>query len=149
MKSLRDLKISNNQLFWGMIIIISLAYNYNRILFYKPVGIHQWRNSVTAAFPLNIYMEGDPLKTKTNALWADEYTSDVSIVEFPIVYYMVSMLYKVFGPHDFLFRLVNLLIGYLGLFALFKTVFSDFKKPVLRVVCKLNCFYISHLCVLY
>jgi 4-amino-4-deoxy-L-arabinose transferase-like glycosyltransferase len=128
MKSLRDLKISNNQLFWGMIIIISLAYNYNRILFYKPVGIHQWRNSVTAAFPLNIYMEGDPLKTKTNALWADEYTSDVSIVEFPIVYYMVSMLYKVFGPHDFLFRLVNLLIGYLGLFALFKTVFLILKN---------------------
>ena len=40
-------------------VIILLAfgvfYNYHEIAFFKPVGIHQWRNSVCAAFPVNFY----------------------------------------------------------------------------------------------
>ncbi len=117
----KRLNISANRLFVLTFFICFFVYGYNKILFYRPVGVHQWRNSISAAFALNYYHHGEFFKSRTNALSADDSTSDITVVEFPIVYYFVSVLYKIFGPHEFIFRLINVLIAYLGLFYLFKT----------------------------
>ncbi|MCB8995574.1 MAG: glycosyltransferase family 39 protein [Bacteroidales bacterium] len=49
--------------------------------------------------------------------------------EIPFEYYFVAILYKIFGYHDFIFRMVNTLIFLLGIYYLFKTcqlLFKDF-----------------------
>jgi len=40
--------------------------------------------------------------------------------EIPFLYYLVAIFYKVFGYHDFIYRIINTLIFYLGLFYLFR-----------------------------
>ncbi|MBM3437033.1 MAG: hypothetical protein FJY07_12550 [Bacteroidetes bacterium] len=38
-----------------------------------------------------------------------------------MVYYVIAILYKIFGPYDFIFRIFNALLLFLGFFYLFKT----------------------------
>jgi len=45
-----------------------------------------------------------------------------TVSDFPVLYYAVAQLWKIFGKHEFIARLVNLLIFYAGLSALFKTI---------------------------
>ena len=47
--------------------------------------------------------------------------------EFPIVYYLISLIWKVFGKHEWIFRLFNLLVSLLGMLALLK-IFEHFLK---------------------
>jgi len=107
-------------LFLIILLVCGFLYNYHRIMFYKPIGIHQWRSSVSAAIALNYYHGGNFLKSQTNSLLADDRTSDVSVVEFPVIYYFVSILYRIFGFHEFWFRLTQVILGFIGLFYLFK-----------------------------
>ncbi|MFT7084382.1 MAG: 4-amino-4-deoxy-L-arabinose transferase-like glycosyltransferase [Vicingaceae bacterium] len=57
-----------------------------------------------------------------------------AVGEFPILYYGVAQLYKVFGQSDSIYRLTCWLIGFLGYFALFKLVseiLNDFKWGII------------------
>lgn len=115
-------KVLKPELVFLMILVIySLVYNYHHIAFNKPVGIHQWRNSVSAAFPVNYYYGGNFFTTQTNALLADNSTSDVTIVEFPLIYFIISLFYRIFGVNVFWFRMFQVFIGFAGLIYLFKT----------------------------
>ena len=127
LQKVKNQTFSLNMLFILVFFICFFVYGYNKILFSPPVGVHQWRNSISAAFAKNYYYNSFDYKTRTNALLADNRSSDVTIVEFPIVYYFVSILYRIFGPHEFLYRIVNILIGFLGLFCLFKAALLLFK----------------------
>ncbi|MBN1599493.1 MAG: glycosyltransferase family 39 protein [Bacteroidales bacterium] len=137
---IKNFRISANKLFLVVYLICFFSYSYNKILFYRPDSIHQWRNCICAAFALNYYHNANFLECKTNGLLADDRTSDVTLVEFPIVYYFVSILYRIFGPQEFLFRLVNILISYLGLFYLFKTGLLLLKDRIYALVLPLVVF---------
>ncbi|MDA3894183.1 MAG: hypothetical protein PF517_21190 [Salinivirgaceae bacterium] len=45
-------RYSHNSLFWISIITICFIYGYNNIIFERPSGIHQWRNCVSAGYPV-------------------------------------------------------------------------------------------------
>ncbi|MBN1132100.1 MAG: glycosyltransferase family 39 protein [Bacteroidales bacterium] len=107
-------------LFLILLLVCGFLYNYHRIIFYRPVGIHQWRSSVSAAIALNYCHGADFFKSQTNALLADDKTSDISIVEFPVIYYFVSILYRIFGFNEFWFRITQVILGFIGLLCLFK-----------------------------
>lgn len=113
-------KIKPEYLFFLLLIAVALLYNYQEIIMLRPVGIHQWRSCVSAAFPVNLYYGGSFFTTQTNALLADGLTSDVTVVEFPLVYFIISLFYRVFGVHEFWFRAVQVAIGFTGLIYLFK-----------------------------
>jgi Dolichyl-phosphate-mannose-protein mannosyltransferase len=98
-------------------LVTGLIYNFQNILFYRPQAVHQSRQSDCASYTLNYYQNNNPfLKPQLHSLIAkDGYSAS----EFPVIYYFTAQLYRIFGPHEFLLRLVNLLIFYLGLFALY------------------------------
>ncbi|MBI9033396.1 MAG: glycosyltransferase family 39 protein [Bacteroidales bacterium] len=50
-------------------------------------------------------------------------SSDISLAEFPILYYSVGILYKIFGNNDSIFRIFNALILLTGMFFLMKSVY--------------------------
>jgi len=108
--------------YWFLLLLLALGfhYNYHEILTFRPCGIHQWRSCVSAAFPVNYYYGGNFLTTQTNALLADGLSSDVTVVEFPLIYYIISLFYRVFGVNELWFRLVQVSIGFMGLLYLFK-----------------------------
>ena len=129
---------------------LALLYNFHHILFLRPVGIHQWRSCVSAAFPVNLAYGGSFFTTQTNALLADNYTSDLTVVEFPLIYLIISILYRVFGFHEFWFRGFQLAIGFMGLVYLFKAsyfftrdwVYAAF-IPLVMFTSPVYAFYVS------
>jgi hypothetical protein len=120
MKLTRPKWLSPELIFFLILITVGLFYNYHQIAFLRPVGVHHWRNCVSAAFPVNYYYGGNFLTPQTNALLADQMTSDVTVVEFPLIYYIISLFYKVFGPNVFWHRMFHVAIGFMGLIYLFK-----------------------------
>lgn len=111
------------RIFLVVFLLLCLVYNINQSLFYRPVGVHQWRNSICAAFAMNYYHGSDFLHARTNSMLADDGSSDITVVELPALYYTVGFIYKIFGPHEFLYRLINLIIAFLGLLYLFRSAF--------------------------
>jgi len=120
MKLTKPKWLSPELIFLVILITVGLLYNYHKIAFNSPVGIHHWRNCVSAAFPVNYYYGGNFLTPQTNALLADKMTSDVTVVEFPLIYYVISVFYRIFGINAFWHRMVHVAIGFMGLVYLFK-----------------------------
>jgi hypothetical protein len=112
------------------LIIISLFYDYQDILLKRPQSVHHWRQSDCASLALNYYQQGMHFfQPQTHNLTSDGCKSGyVSTSEVPLLYYFIAILYKIFGYHDFIYRLVNTLIFFSGLYCLFlllKEMLSD------------------------
>ena len=109
-------------LFVLVITGLSLVYDYPETLMKRPQSIHNWRQCDGASLALNYYQEGMHFfKPQTHMLYSDGYTTGFTTTsEIPVLYYFVALLYKIFGYHDFIFRAVNLLFFFIGLFYLFR-----------------------------
>lgn len=107
-----------------LVIITSLTfiYDYPETLLKRPQSVHNWRQCDGASIALNYYQEGMRFfEPQTHMLYSDNNTSGyASPSEIPVLYYFVAVLYKIFGYHEFIFRALNLLIFYIGLFYLFR-----------------------------
>lgn len=112
------------QSFWvlsAIMIGISYFYSYHKILFLRPQSSHQWRQADCLSFTLNYYRNNTNF-FEPEVLLQTENGSAKGIGEFPIIYFSVAQLWKIFGYQEFIFRLVNILIVFCGLFALFRVV---------------------------
>jgi hypothetical protein len=120
---------------WYMLIIIicmSLYYNYQEILFLRPQSIHQWRQCYGLSFTMNYYQDNNPLLQPALHFLGGDGTGKTA-GEFPLLYYLTARLWKVFGYHEFIFRLVNLSIFLIGLIALMK-IFEDILKDSILAI---------------
>jgi hypothetical protein len=70
----------------------------------------------------------------------DDYTSDITITEFPLIYYFIGTLYKIFGFHEFIYKLVNILIGFTGLYFLFLLGLRAFRNTFYALIMPLLIF---------
>jgi len=108
-------------LFVILFLAISWYYDYHKILTYKPQSIHKWRQSDCASITLNYFQHGmNFFQPEVHNLASDNRTTGYAVGECPILYYFVASLYKIFGHHDLIYRLVNTFIFFIGLFALYK-----------------------------
>ena len=109
-------------LFIGALALIAVFYNYQDIVFKRPQSVHKWRQSDCASIALNYYQDGMNLRhSETHNLTSDGGTSGKSLTsEVPILYFSVAALYNLFGYHDFIYRIFNTLLFFLGLFFLFR-----------------------------
>ncbi len=111
---------------WYMLIIIfcmSLYYNYQEILFFRPQSIHQWRQCYGLSYTLNYYQDNNSLLQPALHFLGSDVTGKAAS-EFPLLYYLIAKLWKVFGYHEYIFRLVYLSIFLIGLILLMK-IFED------------------------
>jgi hypothetical protein len=103
----------------ALILALSYVYRYHEILQLRPQGTHQWRQcdclSITSR-----YYSGDSgfFQPKIHNLLEDNQGRTIS--EFPLIYYLVSMLWKVFGKHEWIFRLLNFVISIFGMLAIMR-----------------------------
>lgn len=105
--------------FLAIIAGVSFIYNYQSVINLPPYSIHQWRQSDCASFSANYYKENLPF-LRPAMLHGGRDGSGKLISEFPIIYYSVGKLWKVFGREHIIFRGINLILVFLGLFFLFK-----------------------------
>jgi hypothetical protein len=129
------------KLFVFLLVItgLSIVYDYPATLMKRPQSVHNWRQCDGASLALSYYQNGMQFfKPQTHGLYSDGFTTGYTAPsEIPVLYFFVAVLYKIFGYHEFIFRLVNLLLFFLGLFYLFKlasAILNDLFYPVIVVV---------------
>lgn len=116
-------------LFLIFLISVSVYYGYHKTLSFRPQSVHAWRQADCASITLNYYRNGmNFFKPQVHNLTSDEGTTGYSATsEIPVLYFFSAFLYKIFGPHEMIIRLINMLIFFLGLFHLFKLLHFLFK----------------------
>jgi hypothetical protein len=124
---LKTLYLNNKNSFAGIIFIVALilvaiSYNYHEMVRYKPQSVHKWRQSDCASIALNYYQGGMHIfKPEVHNLTSKTGTSGLAYTsELPLYYYAVAVLYKLVGPNDSVYRLLNTLLFLLGLYYLHK-----------------------------
>ena len=102
-KPLRNLLIPNSPAKALLtVFLIALAFRLWGVT--NPLlDFHSWRQTLTATIAMNFYA-GDMNLLRPSTNWAREYYE----FEFQIYPYLVALLYKVFGFHDILGRLVSI-----------------------------------------
>ena len=107
-----------------LLLLMSILYQYPFILFKRPQSVHHWRQSDCASLALNYYQTGMHFfQPQTHNLTSDGNTTGfVATSEIPIGYYFIAILYKIFGFHDYIYRIVNTIIFLTGLLFLFKVL---------------------------
>ena len=134
---------------FAVLLFLSWIYSYLQILPLRPGSVHQWRQADCLSLADNYYQGNWNLfKPSLNILFSDNETSGKSAGEFPLLYYVVAILWKVFGRHEFIFRLVNIAISFGGMFALFKLSFAIL-KDYFWAVCSVVFLFSSPIFVFY
>jgi hypothetical protein len=127
-----QLKQSKNRsliIFIAILIGISLYYNYSCILEKRPQSIHHWRQTDCASIALNYYNHGmNFFKPEVMFQISDGGTSGYTVGECPLLYYFIAILWKIFGYSDFIYRLVNTTLFFIGLIALYKIILNYSKN---------------------
>lgn len=111
-----------NVLFILILGLIAFAYNYHNIAFFRPQSTHQWRQADCASIVMNYYQGGmNFIEPQVHNLTSNKGTSGIAFTsETPVYYYSIAILYKLFGPHESIFRVLNTLLFLLGIFYLHK-----------------------------
>ena len=126
-------------IFTFLFLVISLIYNYQDILFKSPQSIHQWRQCDCLSITMNYFQDNNPFfEPGIHYLGGDGTGKTVS--DFPLIYFSVALLWKIFGHHEFIYRLIVILFFYSGLFALFKIFENTLKDSVLAIISPLFLF---------
>jgi len=87
-----------------------------------------WRQADCLSIVKN-YLEDGFQFFKPSVHWTTIDNKNRIVSEFPIIYYIVALTWRLFGQHEFIFRLINLSIVFIGLFYLFKLsyeILSDY-----------------------
>jgi hypothetical protein len=122
-----------------LLLLCSLIYTYQNILFKPAQSIHLWRQCDCLSIAMNYYQDNNPFhEPAVHNLGGDGTGKTVS--ECPVIYYSIAMLWKVFGYHEFIFRLFVLLLFFVGLYAIFKIFEFTFKDSIVSMICALFLF---------
>lgn len=114
------------------LIIICFFNDYQKTSFLPPVSIHAWRQADGASFALNYAKDGmDFFNPELHNFSSDDKTSGAGVSEAPIIYYFVAILYQLFGVHESIFRITDLLIILISVFLLFQQLYIVLKNPFL------------------
>ncbi len=119
--------------FLSLFIVLCLVYNYPHILSLSPQSVHQWRQCDCLSITLNYYQDHTSFfQPSVHYLGRDGTGKTVS--DFPLIYFFVAQLWKIFGQHEFIFRLLNLILFFFGMFALFRLFELWLKDSVLALI---------------
>lgn len=111
---------------------MAVVYNYQEILFKRPQSVHMWRQADCLSITANYYQDNNAfLQPGVHNLCDDGNGKTVS--DFPLIYYTVSKLWKIFGQHEFIYRALILLLWFIGLLALFKLSESLLRDSVVSL----------------
>lgn len=134
-------------LFVCILIAASFAYYYPQTIKMRPYSLHQWRQCDCLSIADNYYEENRSF-LNPSVHWTGPAGNGNTISEFPIIYYSVAKLWQLFGKHEFIFRLINLLFLFTSLVLLFK-LFEDILKHSIWSILIVTLFFTSPILVYY
>lgn len=105
----------------AVFVLLCSAYEYGRVLPSPPQPHHLWRQTNCLAIAYNYYAwEWNLFRPAVMSMISDHGMSGRSAGEFPIIYYLIGLLWKVTGPKEIVFRILMLLLHAVGTLALFR-----------------------------
>jgi hypothetical protein len=116
-------KTAGNFYFILTFLLLFFFFELNETFFYPPQSVHIWRQTNCLSLTQNYYQYNLPFfQPEMHNQLCDNGMSGKVLGEFPIIYYSVAQLWKLFGKHEWIFKFVQILILFFGLFALFHIV---------------------------
>ncbi|XHR84317.1 MAG: ArnT family glycosyltransferase [Gloeotrichia echinulata GP01] len=135
-------KIQNSPLLFLCALALSVRlYNINSPI----IGIHSWRQSDTAAIARNFYENG--LNFFYPQIDWGGNSPGYCETEFPIYSFIVALIYKVFGVHEFWGRLFSVICFIVALYFLYQLVIKYYNSKIAFWSCL--CFTILPLNIYY
>src|SRR3954468_1980788 len=99
---------------------------YTKTLFYRPGSIHQWRQTDCLSIAKNYYEEG--MHFFEPKIHFQGVKDGKAVSECPILNYTAASLWKIFGEHEFIYRLLEYFIFMGAVFMLFNTLLRHWKS---------------------
>jgi hypothetical protein len=106
-----------------------LMYNYIYIVKIEPRTIHAWRQFDCLSFAQNFY-NGDASLYEPRINNLSTTGTGKTAGEFPIIPYIVALIWKITGMNSSVFKLVNLFFLIAGLFYIYKLFLLEFKDKI-------------------
>lgn len=112
-----------------LLLTLALVYSFPGIMTLRPSGVHQWRQTDCLSITANYYDHGmNFFEPEIHCFISDDLTTGKTMGEFPATYYFVAALWKVFGRHEWIYRLFTMLLFMAGIWCFFKTLFAFFQN---------------------
>lgn len=128
------MKLLKNVWFY-FVVVVALTIVTNqayKTFFFRPCSYHQWRQSDGASYALNYYQYHKPfLPSQVHHRFAQD---GKAMSELPLVYYIASKFYRIFGFHDYYIRLLHFSIFLLGLYYLIKITALYTRNILLQLI---------------
>ncbi len=100
---------------------MAIGYDYQQILFEPPQSVHQWRQADCLSLTTTYYQDKNPFFQPTMHYLGIDGTGK-TVSEFPVIYYLVGKIWNITGRQTWVYRLLVLLLFFIGLLAIFKIV---------------------------
>ena len=100
--------------FFIVLIAIYSIIGVGKYLHYTPAGLHHWAQSDRASIAYTYYQYNNSFFLPMTFNYNNG--NGITGVEFPIIYYSVAQLYKIFGFNDFIFRFFTLALTIISFF---------------------------------
>lgn len=116
------IRLFSNANFLLVLYVLALFFLnfYTKTIFYRPSSMHQWRQTDCLSITKNYYEEG--MHFFQPKIHYQGPVDGKAVSECPILNYTVAALWKVFGEHEFIYRLLEYLIYLTAIFVLFNTI---------------------------
>ncbi|MBS1942369.1 MAG: glycosyltransferase family 39 protein [Bacteroidetes bacterium] len=109
--------------FVALYILMSCAYEAGNVLHLLPQPHHLWRQADCISLAWNYYdTTWNFFQPTIHNLFSDDYTTGKTAGEFPLLYYIVGMIWRVAGPELWIYRSIEFFLHFLGCLALFASV---------------------------
>ncbi len=127
--------------FLFIFLLLGLFYNLHETMFYRPQSVHAWRQTDCLSMTQHYYQYNNNFwEPEVHYQFSDGDTTGKTAGEFPILYYLVGNLWKVIGKSEFAYRLIVLIISFIGLFLIFKFSQKALKSDVQALFTSLGLF---------
>jgi hypothetical protein len=114
-----------------LLVVLFFLYSLNYHFFDGILPIHAWRKADSLSLAWNYYQGASFLTPETNHI--SIYGNRNAAAEFPVVYYLVGNLWKIFGPHEWIAKLVSFFTLIISL-TLFSSVVNHFLKSQIKTL---------------
>jgi len=119
-------KKTSGLLLVGFIIVLFFVNAYNKTYKYRPITIHQWRQTDCLSITKNYFEEGMHF-FKPKIHWQGAIDGK-AVSECPILNYTVAFLWKIFGEHEYIYRFLEYFIFIISMLVLFRTLVYFFNS---------------------
>ncbi len=124
MKKLLNIFYSKNiiqfLLFTVLFLLVCYFMEYHKILFFRPQGLHYWRQTDSLSFVQCYIING--MRFFHPQILNMQSGLGYSASEFPILYYIAASLSFIFGNFEIILRLTSIIIVFAGFYSLYRMI---------------------------